>query len=1834
MSNGPSPEPKSSQPHQRRRIWKATGLTLGAIATLGIAGGAWWVWMFVNEELAPWASDYLTNALDRPVTLGAVERVSLTGVRFGPSVMPATATDPDELFVESIAVRINPLNLLRRQLNPHIQLSGVQAYIVQDAQGNWVDVELDLDEDDDDGDPFVRVNPTVSFDTSEVVLVPYIDDEAAPQTFTISDIVGTVSVDEIQVENPREGVNTTIDAQEIALEISARPQATGNLEFEGVIRQLDYGENAPDNLLDSLEAQIVLRAQAIDFATLAPIVVATTPGSVPIAVTAGRFSGNLELELEPFETPQVTGTASLENGELFITGDDVPFSDINTQARFQGDRVLLEDTTATYGAFSAAASGTIDLQDGYNLTGTINPVTLAGIAATFDFEYPVEMAGTLKASDVRLTGPLNKPTITGLVATTETATIDRVEFAQASSQVTYGPGEFTFRDFQAELLAGGRLSGNGELDFGRPPVIDFELAGRNLPADAIAQLYGLPADLSIGTLTLDANIVGPINDLNGVVSWSAPGGTYPTRGTAEVTASTVRLRNAEIAGGTVAGVAQFAQSQWTADVQAQGLQLGAFNRELRGVTAGGNVQLAGRTDDFSLAGIRGTGEVAAALQGGSLDSQFTLAQGNWNADVQTRNLLVQQFAPNARIGNLTADARLSGRVDDFSLAGIRGTGVATLTIAGGTVTGDFTVASGAWQVAGRADNVILQEIARDLRGTAAGTFQLAGRFDDLTPGGMRGRANLRLSDGLATGRVLNPVLGRSRAPLDAAVAWDGRILRIDSLETGGLVASGTVTPRLTGPGGFGIAALDLGLSAQNYDVAALPIALPPAIALQGVANLQGRLTGPPNNLTFAGDLALTNLAVNDLDFEQRLAGTVAYSNQGGLIVDLIGQNDQILVDYAPQARQLNATIRAGEAIARATTVGDLLQTQLYNFPVSVLNIPAEESAYGSLRGFIEFASASINLNNFNTVGQVDIQGLGFGFFSVDRLYGGFRYADGVARLDAGQIIMADRNQRGEIIATRAYDLTGRYSFNQEPQLVATLTADQGELRDLFEVLKIQELADFGRGFTPNEGFIPESTAEAQAILATNPVGNPNASLLNQLRRLAEILELQILQEIAAEDATLPPLSELQGSFSGRVDLTATLPEDLRVAYDLTGANWEWGPNISADTMVAQGSYQNGLLTFAPLQFSSDLEGEIASATAIGSFSLDPADTTERQMVLQVVNVPISDLEEFANLPFDLDGRVNSVSTLSGRLGDPNLVGELEVVNGTLNGAAIAATNAAYSYIDARAGLDARLLLAGSSNPLTLSAQVPYRLGFVDVEPVDQTYTLQANVEDEGLALLNLFTQQLAWESGEGQVLLDIEGDLSVNNGLPTTFRGLIEFEDATISASALPAPMTDVTGRIRLLPQAQAIVVEELTGQFSEGQLSARGAFPLFLPLEQTPETTAAEEPAAVPDAADETAETPASAAPGDAPATPPPLPQNQPLTINLDNIALNLQGLYNGQVNGEMQLLGSLLLGPELTGEIDLADGTITVPEGGDPATVSSPETIASDRTFPPFSFENLRIFLARNINFVQGNFLNVTAQGGLRLDGTLATLRPTGTIQLPRGRIGLFAVALRLAGDRDRAEFRGSFDPILDVTLQTALPEVSPTTFDPVLTTSPFPQNEISDNTLANIGLTQQGNRLVRITARYTGPASELANLATDSRNLEFSSSPPRTDAEIITLLSGNVIGAINTLGSDNALTGIGTLVGSALLNSIRDFLGDTVPISEVRLFQVVDSDDVGGEIGFEISPTISVSVLKVLTNDTPFQFSTRYRLSDEFTLRGTTSYEDFSERTGVLLEYETRF
>lgn len=1852
MSNGPSEDPQSAEKRRRRRIWTTTGLTLSAIAVLVTAGGAWWAWVFINEKLSPWASEQLSDTLDRPVNLGEVERVSLTGVRFGQSTMPPTEDDPDELVVDAISIRVNPLQLFTRTLSPRIIFENPVAYVEQNAQGEWIEFDFDEEDEDEDRDPFIQINPVIEIQNGEVTVVPYSTESETATSLTLETINGTVEVEKVDTTDFRDR-ESLVEAQEVSLDLSAQLVEAGSFEINGTLQQPDYGEAAPPELENALSANLAIQAQRLDLAALSPVVLSTLAPDLPLDILAGRLNGNVEVEIAPQEELELTGTARLVDGAIALEALATPFTDIDAQARFQGNRIALEDASADLGALSATAEGMISPRNGYDLTGSVAPATLGEVAAAFGFELPVETTGSLRAEDVTVTGALAQPVISGNIVSTDTVTIDRVQFANIATQLTYSRNAIEFADLTATPLAGGQLTGEGTYTFGEPARLALQLTGQNLPADAIAQAYGLAETVSIGPVALEADIAGPLSDLSGIVSWNAPGGTYPTRGTAEVAANTVQIRNAEIAGGTLSGTGTLRNRQFTADIVAQGLQLGVFNNSLEGVAASGDVQLTGRTDNFNLRGIRGSGDITAALPGGTLDSQVELANGVWEADVQTRNFPVGQFFPNASVSDLTANALLTGSVDDFSLAAISGSGSGTAAIAGGTVTSDFTLANGTFQADGRGENLQLRQLSRDLQGVGDLTFQLAGNINNFALANLRGQAEVSLSEGLATAAAINPALARTRSPLTASLVWDGRQLQVNSLETAGLSARGTVTPQLAGRGISGIANIDLDITARDYALSSLPLTLPPVLGLEGEADFQGRLTGTPRNLDLAGNLALTDLALNDLVFEPLLAGDVNYSTAEGLAVNLLGQQDEITVNYDPQPRQLDLVVRAGEAVAIADTEGDLLQAQLYNFPISVLNIPPANTRYGSLRGLVDFATATVNLNTLNTVGQVDVRNLGIGFYSVDRLFGGFAYADGVARLTEGQIIMADHNSQGEAIATRRYDLSGRYRFGLTPELVANLSTDEGQLRDVFEVLKIQELADFRRGFTPNEGFIPASQEEAEAILATTPAGNPNGTLLSQLRRLSEIIELQIQEEIQADQSALPPLSELEGSFQGEVTLMATIPDNIEADFEITGQSWQWGPDLSADAVLAQGTYDNGLITLAPLQFSSGEEAEASFLSFVGDFSIDPEDQENRLMTIRAVNVPVDDLEDLANLPFDLDGNLNAVATLQGKLTNPDLEGELQIDDGALNGTPIDDAMATFAYENARAALDAELLLIGSDDPLTLSARVPYQFGFVEVEPANTSYSLRANVEDEGFALLNLFTRQIAWESGEGELILNLEGDLA-DGFTPSKFDGFILLDGATISSRTLPVPMTNVTGQVRLVRDGFLIVVDRLTGQFSEGQLYAQGAFPLVLPLENLEAIDAdievEQEPniptEAVP--ADEDAEVSPDEDVESAPVledeiADQPRRRLMPLTLELDNIDLALKGLYAGEVNGLMELGGSLAFGPVLSGEVTLTDGTITIPEGGETA-AATPASVedAESGLLPPFRFEDMRILLGRDINIVQGAFLNVAARGGLRLDGTLDTLRPVGTIQLPSGRIGLFSVALRLAGNNDRAEFRGNFNPILDVTLQTALPDVSSFDADIDLTTSPFPENEVLDSSIRNIGLTQQGNRLVRITARYTGPASELSDLTTDSRNLQLSSSPPRSDQEIISLLSGNVITALDTLGGgDQALAGLGTFLGSALLGRVRDFLGDTVPISEFRIFQVRegtggvnDSPEIGGEIGFDVTSNISVSVLKVLTSDTPFQFNTRYRLSDQFTIRGTTSYEDFSDRTGVLLEYETRF
>jgi translocation and assembly module TamB len=131
-------------------------------------------------------------------------------------------------------------------------------------------------------------------------------------------------------------------------------------------------------------------------------------------------------------------------------------------------------------------------------------------------------------------------------------------------------------------------------------------------------------------------------------------------------------------------------------------------------------------------------------------------------------------------------------------------------------------------------------------------------------------------------------------------------------------------------------------------------------------------------------------------------------------------------------------------------------------------------------------------------------------------------------------------------------------------------------------------------------------------------------------------------------------------------------------------------------------------------------------------------------------------------------------------------------------------------------------------------------------------------------------------------------------------------------------------------------------------------------------------------------------------------------------------------------------------------------------------------------------------------------------------------------------------------------------------------------------------------------------------------------------------------VALIGGSFI---DTLGRD-PLYGVASLAGSALLNNIQTTIGRALGLSEFRLFPTYSGDNnarggtsgtttttlgLAAEAGIDITPALSVTLLKVLTNNQPAQIGLRYRINNNLLLRGST---DFSGDSRAALEYEARF
>lgn len=537
------------------------------------------------------------------------------------------------------------------------------------------------------------------------------------------------------------------------------------------------------------------------------------------------------------------------------------------------------------------------------------------------------------------------------------------------------------------------------------------------------------------------------------------------------------------------------------------------------------------------------------------------------------------------------------------------------------------------------------------------------------------------------------------------------------------------------------------------------------------------------------------------------------------------------------------------------------------------------------------------------------------------------------------------------------------------------------------------------------------------------MGLDNAPILEQLQLLAEIQANLDAARQERQQAFLPELKYLRGNFDGEISATGSVSKGINSQFEFSGTDWQWG-NLEIERVIANGGYREGILTLLPISVElhdtipqPDSQTSSPQLIFTGTFG---GETQSGQF--RLVEIPVELIEQMFALPPEiaLGGKVNATASIAGTTDNPQARGEISINDAAINQTSIETTKGSFNYDNSRLNFFASSIIAADAEPLTISGTIPYQLPTATVKPESDRLELQLNVRDRGFELLDIFSRgEFSWIDGRGEIVLDVSGKLDPQSNLPRELvtKGTAEIKNATIASRTLPdALLTDVNSQIFF--DLNKIRVENFQGNFGGGRISVVGNLPL------TNNTAIAE-----------------------------------PLTIDLEDIFVNLKGLYNGGIAGELEILGSALE-PDISGDVTLFDGTILL---ADTSTASGSNTYAiasvnsSEGIAAATEYRNLRLKLGENIEISQPPIFTFDTSGTLNVNGTFVRPTPEGTIVLERGQVNLFTTQLNLSRDYDniaRFSDKNALDPFLDVLLVGSALE----TTDSRIPSDPL-SNEISD-------------------------------------------------------------------------------------------------------------------------------------------------------------------------------
>ncbi len=1358
------------------------------------------------------------------------------------------------------------------------------------------------------------------------------------------------------------------------------------------------------------------------------------------------------------------------------------------------------------------------------------------------------------------------------------------------------------------------------------PVLRFQKSTIDKSNESDRANYQLPVGVISGSFHLSGNSLKKISP----ASILAQG-----HGKIKLKAGEIQSENLTINNG-----------DWQGIFTTKDLQLAEFNSHING-HLNGKFNLAGNLRKFTTESIRGVGGGILNLpQGKIIGNNLQIDRGKWQGNFQSSSLVLDGLAPGLPLkfknAKLAANLQVAGDIQQLKPENITVSGNGKLSLAGGNIIArQLEIRSGKWRGNFGLDRLKLGDFSADIPAgfestQLSGNYIATGDIAKLNPARVKvfgdGELNLGDSKIRATGfkldggnwssnlaivnlklgdinKQLFPQLPASQITGNFNVAGNVNKLIPTAIQVNG---NGKINRILGGAIQIDHLTVNNGKWQSNLIIDRLNIGELAKFAPPNISSV-GRLTGQLSanwqlggnlqhnsldNIQVLGQTKLTNFQIGALKFDPNLMGNIQANPGQGVEIAVAGKiatpeeksPHRLAISLNRNLQLQRFEIHQPQLIATGNVDRHILDINVERLPIALLQpwIPQSVGIQAYRFDGIATGNLAVNLANFQVTGkQIEITNPTFGAFEGDRLLTNFRYANGQLNLNQTEI------QRG----AHTYFLDTTIAAGATtPTFQAKLQVPSGTVEDIRNLLQIFSFSDL---FTPFNRRQYGTAADLHA--QTEKIANRLQPLYNEMRRLSELRRwLNREANRQEENKIIPDIGNLQGDFSGEISIANQPQTGFSSDFNIVGANWQFLGGASSqqnryhlDRIQATGNWHNGKLHFAPL--SMKIDG--SQIGIVGDFS---ANNQNAQVNIQ--NFPAEWFSGLIELPVDIHGEISLAAQISGNSGNPHASGQISVSNGRMNSTKLQDATGIFNYWDGRLNFASEATFAdrpivAQADRIKITGSIPYQLPFSLKPPVSQDIKIELSLQNQGLQILDVFSkQQLHWIDGQGKIALKIDGKMKASGGEieRLSASGTAQITKGRIQTQAIPEPLTDVNGDI--IFDFDRIDVQKLTGKLHQGQVVVAGILPISDSFSIDP---------------------------------------SQQLNIQMNGIAVDLQDKYSGDVNGKLTILGTAL-NPILTGDIQLSNGQILIPDSPNTTTTVLGIQPALPAAPNPNSLQlrNLHLTLGNNLQITRAPLLNFFATGKLDIDGTLDNLRPFGQVQLQKGSVNLFTTQFRLASGPQTADFFPTLgtEPVLNLRLYAKILESN---------TNPLSQrNSIARTTEngeidrpAEFYTTSLGSvQTIQVEARIAGLASQL------TQKLELTSTPSRSQPEIVLLLGGALV---ERLGSgDNIGLGVVSLASSTLFNSIEDRISDFFRLSDFRLFPTILKDSktssnstlgIAAEVGTDITPKVSTSVFKILTNSESPYYSLRYRVNDQILLRGSSNF--YGENRAIV-EFEQRF